>query len=563
MLRARTPIIRHWPSKISIRWINCNSCGIKLQDSDPAKIGFYIKPKLNKLKDGARTIQDLKYLLLQNQIDNQFQIKAQTDYEGNEIQTVFKKSSSKKLRVCKRCNDAVNQNHYDSKDFKPASLDDLLILMGNKRHYYNEKKELIPLNLIHLVSLHEFPFHFEPKLFNDSRFNTSLIFTKCDHIIRDKSILSSILPEFFQRLFKRQLSINVKKILGVSSIKGWHIKNAFAFLKNDSYLIGNPNVGKSTFINAITKKYFGIKFDNSSKNNILMNNSSTSKEYLNYQLSGVSHIPNLTQNLIRFDIMGKTIYDLPGYINNSQRKMSIPIDKMIRKKWLDTIRKTELFKINKLKKQTYISYKGTEKGSVYTIGGIFYLKAPANTINQIIKFIPGEQYIFSTFEHGIEVFNSCNNNEKQPLDKYCGITKVIVKKEQYVRHVIPPFQGSIEIVIKDIGYFKLKSTGKYKYNGLYEIYLPYGMEVCIREPLEKIFLTKNDDNKKINLDKLIFSNTYEMSWDEKKEPIVKMREMYLDRTKNDILRRGNIDDINDKLNNKQEESPNIYWYYLW
>lgn len=116
-----------------------------------------------------------------------------------------------------------------------------------------------------------------------------------------------------------------------------------------------------------------------------------------------------------------------------------------------------------------------------------------------------------------------------------------MRKSQYKRHAIPPFIGSIEIVLKDIGYILLRTTGRYEFKGLHEIWIPRGIQVGIREPLENLiesgyqrYIETNGKESSCPRDRPIISSLYEMAPDEadtlnavKKSYLEKPRKIYL------------------------------------
>ncbi|CCH59257.1 hypothetical protein TBLA_0B04190 [Henningerozyma blattae CBS 6284] len=533
--------------KISKRLINCHSCGIKLQDKNSEDTGYYIKPKVFTPK-GINQLDEIRYLLYKNQLQNM----GVPEQESMASEIDNKKDN---LLICKRCNDAINHNNYKLDEFRSIEFRDL------------EKYIQSPSNIVNVVPLTEFPFHFERRLFENPDYTSSLLLTKCDTVIKDRKTLSKSLPSFIKSLLKKELDININKIVGISSIKSWNLANALSMMKNHSYLVGHANAGKSTLINSLIERYFGYKItkgiNSSTKEQSIDENKRREFEanpglFIKKQYSGVSHIPNLTRDILQYRIFNKVIFDLPGYSRDYDKNK---LDSVIKKDWLDRIRKTNLFKIEKIRKKRYRTILGNEDGACYTIGGIFYLIPPSGTINQIIKYIPGEGYNFKNIESGITAFNNCNNKSNKiphPLTKYCGIKDNIQDKGDYVRHVIPPFQGSIEIVLKDIGYLLLRTTGTYQYRGLHEIWCLRGIEVCIREPIENM-----NDIEFSN--RPLISDTYEMGF-EVEDTFNRMKEMYIERTEKDRMKRRFLNkgkDLVDIVKVKHNESPNLFWYFQW
>lgn len=516
------------------RLLNCNSCGIHLQNNDSNEKGYYIEPK-RAVDSAGPSLQDIKYLLFSQDIQ-----------QLNESEDILKRNEVKikdKPIICKRCSDLLYQNHYNVSDFPRLSLTSLL--------------DRIPRNsnLAVLAPLTEFPLHIDKKLL--SAYNTTLVFTKCDQVIRSTHILDKELLTFFNQFFKLQLRKTLP-VVAISSTKRWGIAKLFSLFKKETYLIGVANAGKSTLVNTLLQKFNGEK--------LRMNHSNQNSEPLKdeqnlaYQTAGVSHVPNMTRNVQHFKFGNKMVNDMPGYTEDVNE---VYLEDIIQPNWLKTIRKTELFKTKKIRKKIYTSYQVKENRTCYTIGGFVNVVAPRNSITQIVKYIAGESNLFKNIDRMIETFSDCHKNEAHPLRKYCGITAEYCNKDNFIRHVIPPFQGSIEIVIQGVGYLTLRSTGRYEYTGLYEVWLPKGMKVCVREPLEKIIMSTFPENNKLVTDREIISSTYPMAFDEE-DVLGKMREIYLRRTEHDLMKRKfEKEDPKDIVTVLHEEPPNLYWYYNW
>lgn len=534
------------------RFVSCKSCGIELQNKNPNEQGYYTEPKKEPLIRSPN-LQDVKYLLFTQNPRN-------VSHE-NSIPTDSEVRNKLQILNCKRCCDALHRNHYIKEEFPRYSLKQVSNSIPEKS------------TVFHVVPLTDFPLHLDKSVITDEQFETSLLLTKGDQITPNKSLLQRKAPLFFKEFCKLYLGINSNKTVALSALSSWNVQSVYSMLAASSYLVGAPNVGKSTLINALLQKYSGRKLKNEKS---FGNANSTSelealidsKRFLHLQTAGVSHIPNMTRAVQPYKIGEKVLYDLPGYSKNMN---SIDLDSFIDKKLLERIRKTDLFKKKKLAKQSYASIKGSDSGRCYTVSGLFYLIPPPGTINQVVNYIPGEEKQYRNIDKALTVIKETyQNSETAPLKKYVGVSEEMSSKEKYVRHVIPPFQGTIEIALKDIGFFQLRCTGKYSFKGLYEIWVPKGIEVCVREPLsrlieegfEKSIITKRH-SVACPKDRSVFSSTYPMAFDEQ-DVLSKMREMFLQRTSGHILSRRSVqNDPMDILNKLHQEPPNLYWFYCW
>ncbi|CDF91265.1 probable Genetic interactor of prohibitins 3,mitochondrial [Zygosaccharomyces bailii ISA1307] len=542
---------RRWFSTIFAKLVNCNACGIKLQNENPQGIGYYIKsrkPVINKLQ----SLEDIKYLLFSQDV--------QRVKEAQEVGSLEElKESMEEPPICKRCNDAVHRNQYDLKEFGRFKIEKVL--------------EQVPKgsNLLHVVPLPEFPFHIEKSLLEGKSYDTSLILTKGDQLAKDKGTLQRKASIFFADFLKYQLGIISNKIVAVSAAKQWNVQSAYALMKATSYLIGDANVGKSTLVNSMMKKYFGYKIHTDRQGNFAAQpptgeDLKNLKHFFKSHAAGVSHIPNMTRSIQGYRIGDKVVHDLPGFTTNVDE---VYLENIIRKTWLERIRKTEKFNTKKLKNWKSITVKGSENGGCYTVGGLFFWQPPNGTINQIVNYLPGEGREFKSLDRGLEVLNACKN-EEHPLLKYCAVHPDVCYQEKYARHIIPPFQGSIEVVLKNIGHILLRTTGKYEFKGLHELWVPRGIDVCIREPLERLIskgarqhIESRGKEPACPKDRPIVTSTYVMDSTES-EPLLKMREMYLQRTSNDLSSRRFIhDDPQEVVSKLHDENPNLYWYYIW
>lgn len=525
------------------RFINCNACGIVLQDKDPARTGFYTKPKV-PMVGKVTTLEDVKYLLFSQELQNAKESVSAGSFDE------LKNSKSHSL-ICKRCNDALHSNKYTREDFS--------------RFSFNQVLNFVPRdsNVVHVASMAEFPFHLEKEVLQNDSFNTSLVLTKGDQLVKDKSTLQRKVGVFFKDFLKYQLHLSTSKVIATSAVRKWNIPTLFSNLSGSNYLLGNSNVGKSTLINGLLAKFSGGKIDEKLAS-VPSGETAVSKES---QLAGVLHVPNMTRNVQAFKVADKVVYDLPGFTTDMNEA---DLDDIIQREWLDKIRKTNQFENKKLKKKTYISLRGTENGGCLTLGGIFFLVPPPDTINQVVKYIPGTVHQFSNVAKGLEVFKLCNDSPDHALAKVCGVKEQICSPDAYARHVIPPFQGSIEIVFKDIGYILLRSTGKYSFTKPYELWVPKGIEVCVREPLSALIaegyeISTESRGKKSACprNRPLVSSTYVMPHDEV-DLLEKMRIMYLERTENDLSsRRLHNSNPWEVVKTLHDEPPNLYWYYKW
>ncbi|CAI4051890.1 Gep3p SKDI_15G3480 [Saccharomyces kudriavzevii IFO 1802] len=542
--------------------VKCASCSIKLQDQDSSKPGYYTEPKKPLSPRSKPDIQNLKYLLFSQDIQISKQA-AQHDSDQTTCTNIENAKTEVSSRViCKRCSDALHQNIYKSEEFPASTLNDVL--------------NYVPKNsyVMHVVPFAEFPLHLNPSILKNDKLDTTLVLTKSDQLFEDKISVSKKVPMFMKQFLKFTLRIDSNKTFAISAMKNWNVSMFYNYFKNYTYLLGNPNAGKSTLINSLLQKYLGYKVKINSAGEINLPSKETMQEaftnpknFLKIQAAGVSHIPNLTRSAQAYQVGNKILFDLPGY---STSKSELRLEEIIDKDWLQGLRKTNLFNHRRMKQKNYESMKGTSQGGCYTVGGIFYLVPPKGSINQIVKYIPGPSATFKNVEKGIEVFRSCTSSSgTHPLSQYCGIRSVLSDKDQYRRYAIPPFVGSIEIVLKDIGYFLLRTTGRYEFKGLHEIWVPRGIEVCIREPLEKLiesnykrYMETGGKEPVCPRDRPVISSLYEIAQNET-DVLNTVKQLYLKTTEKDLSARRFVEDDPYDVVQDPENKKNAYWYYQW
>lgn len=529
-----------------------------MQSNNPDGLGYCKKPKpFVKTHDSKDSIEKLKYLMFTQELQ---QKKSEIGVLDPDVDDDYQLSTPKRL-TCKRCIEALSHNKYNTESF-PV-------------HYFENIKGALPhiANVYHIVSLADFPFTLNKTAFMKKENINYLLLSKADQITYKSAILPHKGSAFFAEFCKRHIGVPVKKVVLFSSVRKWNIPSILNSLAKRCFLLGNPNVGKTSLINSLLKERldsFQAQVDK--QGNVIgphkgIQNIKTIRDRINFNKGGVSHIPNFTQAIQTYVIDDKIVNDLPGYTIGPSE--TVDLSKLIEKENLDDIRKTSKFKIDKLIKKRYVSLKGSKNGKCLSFGGIFHLVPPESTINQVVNYIPVMEHEFSNVEKAISVSEEVLKNANHPLKKYFCLKHPYSDIKMFDRHVIPPFQGTVEIVIKDIGYFQVKPTGKYSFNGLYEIWVPKGIKVCIREPLAKLISTSYDKYIESKVptdlcpDRPLVSDTYIMDHNEP-DTLSKMKEMYMEKTKSDNLaRRLHQADASELLKEIHNPPLNLYWYYKW
>ncbi|AEY95938.1 FADL278Cp [Eremothecium gossypii FDAG1] len=535
------------------RTIACKSCGIELQNKIKDGPGYFVTPQ-KAIRPAAKQLELAKQLLYGERLRIEKQL---TGPDRNTLE----KWKELVPPSCKRCMDALHHNRYDTAEFPEHTLEDV--------------GKGVPRDAVvyHIAPLWQFPMGLDRRVLQSSK-KVCVLFSKIDMVVQRPSHMPQDVGAFFQSLLYHDLHVKITNFRFFSALKQWNIQTVRNALSKESYLLGGPNAGKSSLINALMRT---VVYESrrlvSSKQSSATPADLPPKAHLDIHSAGVSTIPNFTRQPQQYDIKGKIIHDVPGY--RTSKSHTFDFNSMIQKDYLLRLRKSDS-KTYLTKK--YTSINGTESGRCYTVGGLFYYVPPAQTINQVTRYMPGDPQKFQSIDKGLEVVRDVYSDRwdketgTHPLAEYIHVNPALGDKNSFVRHVIPPFQGTIEIVMRDVGYLRVVATGSFKFLGLHEIWVPKGIEVSVREPLTDVFRTTieayRDSGSVANVAQMIIkrpyiSSTYPMAHNET-DPLAKMREMYLERTASNLSARRLMNrDPLELISQKQKERVNLYWHYCW
>lgn len=202
------------------------------------------------------------------------------------------------MNKCIGCG-SILQDTDKNKDGYVLDINNKLCQRCFRIRYYNEYKNTIRDNNDYLKIL--------DSINNDDLvvYVTSLLDIRLDYIDSFKNVIvvltkRDILPKSVkdEKLIKYIKSrYNPLEVIVVSSVKNYNIDYLFDTLrqykKNNIYVVGTTNGGKSTLINKIIKNY--------SDNDVVI----TSSMY-----------PSTTLDKIEINILGLNVIDTPGLINN-------------------------------------------------------------------------------------------------------------------------------------------------------------------------------------------------------------------------------------------------------
>lgn len=458
----------------------CSSCGVKLQNTDPKKEGYYqlptTKPKLIREEDKVFD----KYIKELSPEDRELLNVSDNVSKANEKPVKEKDGTNIQ---CIRCRSALYQSKFNWDEHPAETLDDVI--------------SSIPLhgNIVYLVNAMDFPFSLDSRIFQyRNAKDITFIITKCDLLYSSLSMNNKYGATFFRDYLWRKYNVDGSKVHAVSGLSDWNMEAILKEIPDNSYLIGSVNSGKSTLLKSLL--YVSSKKDSklisSDKRKALENvqdravNKGLPKNLYarqqrkaldRYKLlngPGASHMPGFTRNHILYDFKGKTIFDVPGFSCDAQHG----VYRYMSPENIKQISKGSLVPRNGMYNSPYETLKGEQ---VYTVGGIFYLETPSDTIFQVRKCINFERHVFSSMEKAMSVL--------QHIEDYPSLARVFavdkLSLEGLRKFVVPPFYGSIDLVFQNVGHINITPTGKRITNDPLILYLPQNVRALARQPISK------------------------------------------------------------------------------
>ncbi|KAK6205648.1 genetic interactor of prohibitins 3, mitochondrial [Scheffersomyces amazonensis] len=525
----------------------CTSCGIRLQTVDKSKPGYYIpvedrKSKEKVLKDVDLTFQS--HIEKLSQEDQNLLINDTTSKKSNKSSLLYHsknilsdafqkekielKKRTKDNSECVRCRDATYRSNFKEigqTEFPVRKLEDIM-------------KEIPPHEkIMYIVSAQDFPLSLNPAIFqyrlpNDIKF----IINKSDLLFKTNNLSLKYGKSFFQDYLRHKYGVPPENVFITSAKTDWNINSLLNFIDDTYYLIGKTNSGKSSLMKSFLYSFEVDRMKNRLLNSkekiqlekqedIKMNTSlpfvSNSrgdgkrfKEYFNKIIGpGASYVPGYTRGFIRVDLPNnKVIYDVPGFMTSEDIHSFYSL--------LDTHKIKDLSKGALVyERGMYNSrYETLKGGQTLTVGGLFYLNTPKESIYQIRNCINSDLQVFRDFSKAIQV--------SKKLDPSLANKFVIKNDDKSISElesfIIPPFYGAIDLVISNFGHISIIPTGAKKTNQPLIVYLPKGVEAVVRQPISQyIAKTLTGRDKKGNIlrkENLVLKSTKAVKRYNKKNP---------------------------------------------
>ncbi|KAK6460460.1 genetic interactor of prohibitins 3, mitochondrial [Scheffersomyces coipomensis] len=505
----------------------CRSCGIRLQTMDKTKPGYYLndadreinkKPyvkhedvvfndKYSQLPVEDRILLMNKNFLFTKTLGENATRKHIAAYYRNTTDVlrnhILEENTKNKIvepesLECIRCRDASYRSDFkklDTKEFPVMSLDSIVSQIPR-----NEK-------IVYVVSAQDFPISLDPKIFQH-RLSSELFFiiNKSDLLFKSNEHNIKYGLTFFQDYLNVKHGIPRENVIMVSGKTNWNIDKVLNFINTDGtcYLMGCTNSGKST---VMTSLLFTIELERKQKLEKLLANkeqryveklqektiranvvltSRKKKEIKKFEEHfkahsgpGISYIPGFTRSFMKIDLPdNKVMYDVPGFVNSKD----LPYFYNLLKdpKSMKNISKGSNIQERGMFYSKYISVSG---GQCLSMGGLFYLNVPTSSMVQVRNCINNDMHVFKSFNKALDV--SLNYDSMPSFkDKFViEYDKNTIKDLQ--RFIIPPFYGSIDLVISNLGHINLVATGAKATNEPFILYLPKGLEAKIRQPISQ------------------------------------------------------------------------------
>lgn len=459
--------------------LKCRSCGIApLQSTDPNAENYYqpskFVPTVQK-KSNHDIPEEAKRELLQHMGIEEGSLIGDSTVICHERNVIKLSNISNYLVCCKRCLDLVDHGVIDIAHYNLADIMKKI------------PKEAIVVNVMSLV---DFPTACDSAVYKDRDPKSIYYFiTGGDYFYRIKEQIRNSGEQYVRGVLAKYMDADPEKVFLVSAKKGWYVRESFKKLPPGSvYLVGRSNAGKSSLIKKLIVTQENIKLDkNTAKTEI---NSERYLASLGINAPGVHLVPGFTRDMQKFDkIPGYTIYDTPGYIQADHGLYKHILPELIRKE-----REYPQFSAEDHKIYSSFKFKGKAgyDGNVLcSYGGVFFLQPPHGIVFQRANFFP-----YKTNQTEYRYRNWHRAREANYKRTKANVGKFVLKKESFEdmdRYVIPPFYGTVDIVIQDFGFFSLAPTSSPKdVSGLFQIWVPSNVRVILRDSIFKYLYKRHE-----------------------------------------------------------------------
>ncbi|TID20350.1 hypothetical protein CANINC_003643 [Pichia inconspicua] len=379
------------------------------------------------------------------------------------------------LVSCKRCHDLMDHGIFDVATYS-----------------FENVMEKIPADatVVNVMSIIDFPTACNSIVHKDRDPKSIYYFiTGADYFYQKKEQVKNLGEHYLRDTLSKYMNADPDKVFFVSSKTGWYVPESFAKLpRGPVYLVGRTNAGKSSLLKRLILMHSNIKLDKKVTKTEITSGKQLAK--MDIKTPGVYFAPGFTRDVQKFtNIPGLTIYDTPGYISADLGiyKHFLPeVNRQNRDYPTFTAENHRIYSSFKFKGKA-----GYDGNVLCSYGGVFFLQPPHGAVFQRVNFFPYKtnqiEYRCRNWERALQV------NAKRTK---AHVGKFLFKEDSIndmVRYVIPPFYGTIDIVIQDFGFFSIAPTSSPKdASGLFQIWVPNNVKVIIRDSIFKYLYKRHE-----------------------------------------------------------------------
>ncbi|ODQ80553.1 hypothetical protein BABINDRAFT_124816 [Babjeviella inositovora NRRL Y-12698] len=453
---SASPVSTNFPSvpvaELFAPGTQCDSCGVSLQKDVPGESGYFVMPRPKTKKAVRHTVSHLsavdQRLLLNADVfetDEEFmKFTSSTGEAPHQVTDEIVRAEAavqvaaggqkvtcdtphtheasappmefSKL-ICLRCHDAVHSNKFTLE--APSPMNEIL-------------RKIPPgSQLVHVINAFDFPHGLYPLEDCDSC-EVIYVINKTDLLFPNEVNAATLGHAYFANVLRNAVGARAENVFVASAKCDWSVRRLVKRLGPVTYIVGEVNSGKSTLIKTIlnlssAEHLWGIP----------------SKEVG----PGASYFPGFTKENIKYKVHDKlTLVDVPGCA-----RAGAGIYDYMQPRDIAAIGRGE--KVIR-KNQYHERYETVRGGQAYSMGGFAYVVPPRGVIAQVVKHSAARQWVFSGME---KAKYTCAKRDRSN-EKIFSVGEDSVEKLR--RYVIPRFHGSIDVVVKGVGYLTIKPTSR-------------------------------------------------------------------------------------------------------
>lgn len=429
-----------------------------------------------------------KHMAALDPADQQLLLNGASTALGPREHTHNAKSGSAKV-LCVRCRDSQYRSQFKLDQFTVAGVAEVIDTVPAYGH------------LVYVVSATDFPMSVNEEVFRlASARDMHFVVTKNDLFFAKNAVATKFGLQFYQDYFWRMYQVPPANVHCVSGKSDWNTERLLDELRDNLYFIGSVNSGKSTLIQSLVhlahkrraampnakrdrqlQKIYNRSMAQSdgpkTRLALIKHNLAEAVSYKAKNGPGASYMPGFTRGNLPFVLSRKvTIYDVPGFSSAQTGQLY---------DFLPPHAIKALHRGEKMYKAgTYKShYESAKSGQVVTVGGLFWLQVPLNSMLRVKNLIGHKPHVFKDLAKALDVWH---HPEKYPALKDVFLVPATRNgaPTPLVKHIIPSFYGSVDLVLRYLGYVSLTPTGaKDPEAGPLVVYLPQGVDALIRQPI--------------------------------------------------------------------------------